>query len=181
MKGTWAVKSGSVVLAKEPGTSAMAGTIIVGGSSENDSLVLERRATRSTTRPCELLARPRAAQSLNLNGFSDTIAKLTLAAGTTVQTERPAGGGVLAVRELVVEGKSQSRGIYTSSSGVAARQRIRHRRRREARRRDGQSSTTRTQTIGAGNMAVLKVGDDVQAARRRVHGRRADSAVSRSR
>ena len=34
MKGTWAVKSGRVVLAKSPGIDAMSGTIIVGGSSE---------------------------------------------------------------------------------------------------------------------------------------------------
>jgi hypothetical protein len=32
MTGTWAVKAGQVVLAKEPGADAMGGTIVVGGA-----------------------------------------------------------------------------------------------------------------------------------------------------
>ncbi len=40
MQGTWSVKAGRVVLAKEPGADALGGTIIVGGgTSDQDSLV----------------------------------------------------------------------------------------------------------------------------------------------
>src|SRR5207302_1460676 len=38
MTGTWAVKAGRVVLAKEPGVDAMAGTIVVGGAGDPAAL-----------------------------------------------------------------------------------------------------------------------------------------------
>jgi hypothetical protein len=53
---------------------------------------------------------------LNLNGFTETIGSLTLAPGTRILTSGAAGGGVLTVGKLVVEGESMPKGIYTSSS-----------------------------------------------------------------
>jgi hexosaminidase len=109
MRGTWAIKAGRVVLAKESGGDAMGGTIIVGGAGENDSLVLGAADQIDDAAEVQLLG----VASLNLNGHGDSFSRLTLAAGAGVQT----GGGVLAVRELAVDGKNQPRGIYTSSSG----------------------------------------------------------------
>jgi hypothetical protein len=39
IKGTWHVKAGRLVLAKEPGVQAIGGTIIVGGQGDNDGIV----------------------------------------------------------------------------------------------------------------------------------------------
>jgi hexosaminidase len=117
MKGTWSIKAGCVVLAKEPGVDAMAGTIIVGGNSDRDSLVWNGSDQLDDAAEVQLLGSAKGASSLNLNGFNDTIARLTMAAGTRVLTSGPHGGGVLTVRELTVDGKSLPRGIYTSSTG----------------------------------------------------------------
>src|SRR5207248_2474865 len=57
------------------------------------------------------------AGSASLNGFSDTITRLTLAAGAKVFTDGPGGGGVLTVRELWFDGKQMPRGVYSSASG----------------------------------------------------------------
>ena len=38
MQGTWAVKAGRVVLAKQPGVDAMGGTIVVGGQGDTTGL-----------------------------------------------------------------------------------------------------------------------------------------------
>jgi hypothetical protein len=115
LQGTWAVKSGRVVLAKPSGSSAMAGTVVVGGSGADDALVLgaDNQLQGATV---ELLGSAKGGASLDLNGHGDLLAKLVLAAGTTVRTNGPQGGGVLAVRELTVEGKRLPRGIYTSAS-----------------------------------------------------------------
>ena len=155
MRGTWTVKAGRVVLAKEAGADAMSGTIIVGGSGESDSLVLGANNQINDDATVELLGSNKGGASLNLNGHSDTIARLKLAAGTKVLTDGSHGGGVLTVRELVIDGKDQPRGIYTSSSEwlhgsgyviVGDVKRI------DAKGTIDDPNTT----IGAGNLAVLK-------------------------
>src|SRR5262249_14697050 len=40
LSGTWSVKAGTVVLAKEPGTDAMGSAVVVGGAGGNEALVL---------------------------------------------------------------------------------------------------------------------------------------------
>ena len=117
MTGTWSVKSGQVVLAKDPGVDAMGGTIVVGGTSDRDGLVWHASNQINDAAQIQLLGSIRNGASLNLNGFNDTIAKLTLSAGCRILTDGAAGGGVLAVNELTVDGKSLPRGIYTSSTG----------------------------------------------------------------
>ena len=43
MQGTWLVKAGRLVLAKQPGVDAIGGTIILSGQGENTGAVLERQ------------------------------------------------------------------------------------------------------------------------------------------
>ena len=117
MQGTWSVKAGQVVLAKEPGMDAMGGTIIVGGSSDSDSLILGGSNQINDAASLQLLGSEKGSASFNLNGFSETIARLTLAPGTKVLTDGPRGAGVLTVGEAMLDGKSLPKGIYTSSSG----------------------------------------------------------------
>jgi hypothetical protein len=110
MRGTWLVKAGRVVLAKQPGSAALGGSIIVGGEGDaglfwNASKQVDEAAQ------IQLLSSDKGGSSLNLNGFSDKIGRLTLAAGTKVLT----GGGVLITDELWVDGRRLPRGVYTSS------------------------------------------------------------------
>ncbi|MDB5310183.1 MAG: hypothetical protein JWO38_4385 [Gemmataceae bacterium] len=155
MRGKWVVKAGHVVLAKEPGADAMGGTIIVGGASDHDSLVLGASNQINDDAAVELLGSDRGGASFDLNGHSDTIARLTLATGTRVLTGGPRGGGVLTVREITVGGRSLPSGIYTSSSGwvggsgyvvVGDVKRV----------EVSGVVDDPTRTVGAGNIAVLK-------------------------
>ena len=113
IEGTWLIKAGRLVLAKPPDTDALCGTILVAG--DGDLLWNAGNQINDAAR-IELLGSDKGAASLNLNGFSDRIDRLTLAAGTKVFTGGPSGG-VLAVRELWVDGERLPRGVYTSSVG----------------------------------------------------------------
>src|SRR5262249_55915001 len=117
IRGTWSIKIGRVVLAKEPGMDTMAGTIFVGGSNRSAELVWNASDQINDAAEVQLLRPSQGDASLQLNGFTETISRLTLAAGTRVLTDGPAGGGVLTVRELTVDGRSMPKGVYTSSSG----------------------------------------------------------------
>jgi Glycosyl hydrolase family 20, catalytic domain/Glycosyl hydrolase family 20, domain 2 len=113
MQGTWLVKAGRLVLAKPPGVEAVGGTIIVAGQG---NLLWNGSNQVNAAAHIQLLSSDKASSSLNLNGFSDAIDRLTLAAGTKVLTGGP-HGGVLTVRELWVDGQRLPRGVYTSSVG----------------------------------------------------------------
>jgi hexosaminidase len=117
LRGTWSVKAGRVVLAKEPGVDAVGGTIVVGGRGARGSLVWNASNQIHDGASLQLLSSDGGGASLNLNGFREAVASLSLAAGTEVLTDGPRGGGVLTVRELTVAGKRLPRGVYTSSSG----------------------------------------------------------------
>src|SRR5207248_1695306 len=65
----------------------------------------------------QLLSSGKGRASLNLNGFSASIDRLTFAHWTDVFTSGSQGGGVLAVRELWFGDKRLPKGIYTSSMG----------------------------------------------------------------
>lgn len=155
MSGTWSIKTGQVVLAKEAGVDAMGGTIIVGGSSGQDAIVLGESNQIHDDAELRLLSSEKGSASFKLNGFNETIARLTLTSGTKVQTDGPKGSGVLKVRELTVDGKTQPKGIYTSSSvwvqgsGYVIVGDIKH---------VGASGSVEdpNRVIGAGNIAVLK-------------------------
>jgi hypothetical protein len=117
LQGTWSVCTGRVVLAKEPGVEAMGGTIAVGGRGAPCSLVWNASNQIHDEASLRLLSTDAGGASLNLNGFRDTLARLSLAAGAKVLTDGPGGSGVLTVHELTVDGKRLPRGVYTSSSG----------------------------------------------------------------
>jgi hypothetical protein len=113
LQGTWIVRSGRVVLAKEPGVDGLGGTIFVGGQSEQDCLVWNAANQINDSAQITLLSSAKGSASLVLNGFSETVDRLEITDGGKVQT---GNGGVLNVRELLLEDKGLSHGVYTSSS-----------------------------------------------------------------
>ena len=140
------------MLAKPTGIDALGGTIVVAGQG---SLVWNGGNQVNDAAHIQLLSSDKGAASLNLNGFSDTIGRLSLAAGTRVLTGGPHGGGVLRVGELWVDGKRLPRGVYTSSvgwlqaSGYVVAGDVKH--------VDVSGVVTDPEkAVGAGNMAVLK-------------------------
>jgi hexosaminidase len=161
MEGTWSVKAGRVVLAKEAGVAAMGGTILVGGQGDNDGLVWNNDNQIESSASIRLLNSAQGGASLNLNGFRETIASLTMETQTRILTDGPTGGGVLAVGQLSIAGKSIPQGIYTSSSpwiqgsgyvlvgavkSVSVSGRV----------------ADPNKTIGAGNIAVLKAASRIE-------------------
>jgi hexosaminidase len=114
LKGTWLVKSGRVVLAKPHGVAALGGTIVVAGDAPGSGLTWGADRQFGTGARVELRRSEKGSSSLDLNGFSDGIGRLALAAGTRVLTGDQRGG-VLTVQELWVEGKRVPKGVYTSS------------------------------------------------------------------
>jgi hypothetical protein len=117
MKGTWLVQAGRLVLAKPPGVDAVGGTVIVAGRGDHNGLLWNGNNQVNDSAHVELRISDKGSASLNLNGFSDTFDRLTVAAGTKVLTDGPHGGGVLTVRELWVDGRRMPAGVYTSSAG----------------------------------------------------------------
>jgi hypothetical protein len=115
MTGTWSVKVGRVVLAKPRGVDALGGTITVAGEKPDNGLVWNESDQVNDTAHIQLLSSAKGGPSLNLNGFGDTIDRLTLAAGTKVFTSGTHGNGVLTVRELWVDGRRLPGGVYTSA------------------------------------------------------------------
>src|SRR5262249_37611294 len=89
--------------------------IFVRGSSNDASLVWNASNQLRKDTQLQLLSSDKGSASLNLNGFHETIARLTLAAGAKVLTDGPHGGGVLTVSELSYNGKNLPKGVYTSS------------------------------------------------------------------
>jgi hexosaminidase len=112
MQGTWTVQSGRVALAKPPGVDALGGTVVVAGD-RHAGITWNASDQIHDEAHVQLLGPDTGAPSLDLNSFSDTVARLTLTAGARVRT----GGGVLTVRELVLDGKRLPTGVYTSSVG----------------------------------------------------------------
>jgi hexosaminidase len=155
MAGTWSIKSGQVVLAKEGGANALGGTIIVGGIGDENSLVLGGNNQIDSAASLQLAGSEKGSAFFNLNGFNSTISSLTLAPGTKVLTDGARGSGVLTVSEAMVEGRRLPRGIYTSSnswvrgSGYVVVGDV---------KQINVSGVIDdpTRTIGSGNMAVLK-------------------------
>jgi hexosaminidase len=116
IKGTWRVKAGRLVLAKEPGVRAVGGTIVVGGAGASGGIIWNNHHQVDSAASIRLLNSPSGAAFLNLNGFSETVDSLTMDDRTRILTDGPGGGGVLAVARLVIDGKAVPKGVYTSSS-----------------------------------------------------------------
>jgi hexosaminidase len=111
-EGTWSILSGRLVLDKEPRVQAIGGTIVVGGPDAIAGIVWNH------PHQVQKSANIRVAKSafLNLNGFRDAIDNVTLDDGARIMTDGASGGGVLAVRTLMVAGKPIASGVYSSAS-----------------------------------------------------------------
>jgi hypothetical protein len=116
MQGTWLIKTGQLVLAKQPGVDALGGTIIVGGQGDQNGLIWNNSNQINHAAHIQLLRSEKGTSTLNLNGFSDAIDRLTLDAGTSVLTSGSQKGGVLTVHELWVDGQRLQKGVYTSAA-----------------------------------------------------------------
>jgi len=112
LRGTWRVEAGSLVLAKPAGVDAVGGKVVVAGRGE---LHWNGGDQVHDAAHVEVIGSQEAA-GLHLNGFTDTIDRLTLAAGAKVFTAGPRGGGVLTARELWLDGRRLPDGVYTSSA-----------------------------------------------------------------
>lgn len=163
LKGTWLVKAGRLALAKEAGVTAIGGDIIVGGQGDNDCIVWRNHNQVDDSANIHLLNSPRGGAFLDLNGFSETVASLTMDDQTRILTNGPLGGGVLTVGKLAVGGKNVPGGIYTASSrwvhgagyvvvGEAKRVAV------------SGSIDDPNKAIGAGNIAILKAAGTIKLA-----------------
>ena len=115
MTGTWQVQAGRLILAKDSGVTAAGGTLIVGGQGDNDSICWSNNHQLAPTSTVELLDSPKGGATLNLNGCSEKIAALKLAAHTKIITDDQNTGGILTVGSLILDGKTMPKGIYTSA------------------------------------------------------------------
>jgi len=104
--------SGIVTLNKTAGEALCSGPITL---DENWSLLVW--AASDQIHDASDLTLTTASAMLNLAGFSDTIASLNLAAGTSVETGSSTGG-VLTVGSLTVNGTVMDPGTYTASNST---------------------------------------------------------------
>jgi hexosaminidase len=114
LAGTWLVKGGRVVLAKPSGVTALGGTVVVSGGAPGNGLSWGADRQLGAGARVELRGSDQGGSTLDLNGFSDAVGRLELAAGTKVLTSGRRGG-VLTARELWVQDRRVPKGVYTSS------------------------------------------------------------------
>ena len=115
-QGEWSIRGGRLVLAKEAGVAALGGVIRVGGENDNDGLVWNNHHQIEKSSRLRLLNSSRGGATLDLNGFTEAIASLTMEDRTKIMTNGPAGMGVLNVGKLTFAGKELPQGIYTAAS-----------------------------------------------------------------
>jgi len=118
--GTFHAAKGRVQLEKSTGVDAISGNVIVGGQGFNDCLHwINSHQIKDTATITLLNADNSGASYLSLNGCSETVAALVMAANTKVKTDSPGGqSGVLTVKALTVNNITQSAGTYTAASGT---------------------------------------------------------------
>jgi hypothetical protein len=116
IKGAWQVKAGRLVLAREPGTVVLGGTITVGGGGDSAGLVWNNNSQVEPSARLRVLKSAKGGAYLDLNGFRETVDRVELDNGTKIRTDGAAGSGILTARELALGGKTLPRGVYTSSS-----------------------------------------------------------------
>jgi hexosaminidase len=113
LDGNWQV-FGSVTLAKTPGVAALGGSIIVGGKSDHDAINWNASDQIDDKAQIKVLRSSAGAGRLLLNGHRERVGRLELADGAKLSTGSSVDG-VLTVEELIVDGKRQPTGVYTSS------------------------------------------------------------------
>lgn len=114
--GKYYAHKGRVQLEKPDGVDAIAGDVFVGGQGFNDCLYWKHSNQLKDTVNITMLDNVNSGGGyLNLNGFSEKAASLTIVPHTRVVTDGDDGkGGVLTVKTLTVEGKSMPSGTYTA-------------------------------------------------------------------
>ena len=111
LAGTYRVKQGRLALGKRDGVTALAGRIIVGGQGPNDGLFWAADNQIDDGASVELIDSPAGGAYLDLNGHSEKIHSLVMAAHTRIL-----GGGILRVDQLTVDGREVPRGIYSGGT-----------------------------------------------------------------
>jgi len=114
IRGGWSVKSGRLTLAKPAGVDAAAGSITVAGPA---SLYWSNSDQLNDASAVELLDSAQGGATLNLNGCTEKIATLKMAAHTKVVTDDQKTGGALTVDALMLAGKRLASGVYTAADG----------------------------------------------------------------
>jgi Glycosyl hydrolase family 20, catalytic domain/Glycosyl hydrolase family 20, domain 2 len=116
--GKFIARKGRVQLEKPDGVDAISGDVFVGGQGFNDCLHwINGNQIKDTVTISLLEAGNNGAAYLSLNGCTETVAALTMAANTTVRTDSPEGkSGVLTVKALTVNNLKQPAGTYTAAT-----------------------------------------------------------------
>jgi hypothetical protein len=116
--GTFIARKGRVQLEKPDGVDAISGNVRVGGQGFNDCLHwINSNQIKDNATITVLDAGNSGAAYLNLNGCSETVTALVMAANATVKTDSPEGkSGVLTVKSLSVDNATKAPGTYTAST-----------------------------------------------------------------
>jgi len=116
--GKFFVRTGRVQMEKPDGVDAISGDIFVGGQGFNDCLHwAASNQIKDSATITVLSAGNNGAAYLSLNGCSEAVAALVLAANTTVKTDSANGkSGVLTVKSLTVNQVKMPPGTYTAAT-----------------------------------------------------------------
>jgi hypothetical protein len=115
--GKFFVRKGRVQLEKPKGIDAISGDVIVGGQGFNDCLFWKQSDQIKDSANITLLdAGNNGAAYLDLNGFSETAASLTMTARNKVRTDGAKGSGTLTVKALTIDGVKKSAGEYSAAT-----------------------------------------------------------------
>jgi len=111
IQGTYYAAKGRVQLEKSDGVAAISGNIIVGGQGDNDGLFWAANDQIIDIATVSLLNSAHGGAYLDLNGHTETITALSMAATAKVAT---GNGGVLTVSTLTIGSQSYGGGTYTT-------------------------------------------------------------------
>jgi hypothetical protein len=116
--GKFIARKGRVQLEKPDGVDAISGDVIVGGQGFNDCLHwINSNQIKDTATITLINAGNSGAAYLSLNGCSETVDALVMAAHTTVKTDSAEGkSGVLTVKFLTVNNVKKQAGTYTAAT-----------------------------------------------------------------
>jgi hypothetical protein len=116
--GKFLVRKGRVQLEKPAGCDAISGDAIVGGQGFNDCLFWKQSEQLKDCVHIALIDAGRnGAAYLDLNGWTETAASLTMTSKNRVKTASPEGAtGVLRLKSLTLDGLAKPAGVYTSDT-----------------------------------------------------------------
>jgi hypothetical protein len=107
-----------VQLEKPRGVDAISGDVTVGGQGFNDCLFwMQSDQVKDSAHITLIDAGANGAAYLDLNGFSETAAGLTMTARNRIRTDGPTGrSGTLTVKSLTVGGVKKPAGEYSAAT-----------------------------------------------------------------